>query len=214
MKKLFNFIIIALLVFGAYYAYKIVSFDPSNEMYTLGPELYEQVKAQNTGYASLDQVSPDFLEILVYIEDKRFYKHFGFDVISIAKAVKRNIAAKTFEAGGSTLSQQLAKNLFYSREKTLERKAYELWTAIELEKLFTKDQILEMYINVIYYGSDAYGITSAAKVYYDKAPGALTQEEAAMLVGIIPAPSLYNPITDAELAADRQAQVLKTFKAR
>lgn len=214
MKKFFSLIIIIALVFGAYFVLKVVSFDPSNDTYTLSTELYQQVKAQNPNYLTLDQVSPDFLEILVYIEDKRFYKHFGFDLISIAKAVKRNVAAKTFEAGGSTLSQQLAKNLFYSREKTLERKAYELWTAIELERLFTKDQILEMYINVIYYGSDAYGISSASKVYFDKTPDGLTIEESAMLVGIIPAPSLYNPITNSELASQRQAQVLKTFKNR
>lgn len=207
-KNLMRFALVLVVVFGSFFAIQVVTHDPSNEQYTLGPELLGQIKAQQPQYLTLREMPEHFPKMLVAVEDKRFYRHYGFDLISIVKAVKRNVAEGGYAAGGSTITQQLAKNLFYSHEKLLSRKVYELWTAIQLERLFSKDEILEMYINVIYYGQDAYGLSAAAKTYFNKAAKDLTLEESAMLVGILPAPSVYNPVANPDLAKERQNNVL------
>ncbi len=184
--------------------------DPDGQ-YKLDKNLYNNIaKAEN--YLTLDKVSPEFVEILVANEDRRFYQHSGIDIKRTAGVALADIKAGEFIAGGSTISQQLAKNLYYSSDKSLMRKALELGTALRLEYYFTKDQILEMYINVIYYGSDAYGIKAAAETYYQKSPLELTQTESATLVGLLPAPSLYNPNADAERAAEQAQKALQTFQ--
>jgi len=212
MKKLMQLVLTFVILLGLYQGYKIVTFDPSNDLYTLDPNLYQHIQLTTVGYLPLDEIAPEFLEMVVLVEDKRFYKHFGFDPIAIFNAMMRNVEEKSLFAGGSTLSQQLAKNLFYTREKTIERKLYELWTAITLERYFGKDQILEMYVNIIFYGSDANGIAAAARTYFDKRPSELTEEESALLVGLLPAPSVYNPFVNPEIAAKRQAMVLEIYR--
>lgn len=207
-KNILRFAVVVLVVFGAFYGLQVITHDPSNESYTLGPQLIDQVRSSKAHYVPLSEMPDYYPKMLVAVEDKRFYRHYGFDIISIVKAVKRNVVEQAYAAGGSTITQQLAKNLFYSHEKLLSRKIYELWTAIQLERLFSKDEILEMYINVIYYGQDAYGLAAAAKTYFKKAPGALSLEESALLVGILPAPSVYNPIVNPDLAKERQNNVL------
>ncbi len=184
---------------------------PKDGDYALDPTLYQQVAAQ-PDYVMLKDISPIFLDILIANEDKRFYQHSGFDIIRIGGAFIGNIKAGELETGGSTITQQLAKNLFYTREQTLNRKLLELGTAIRLEYYFTKQQILEMYINVIYYGSDAYGIAQACQVYYQKTPDQLTIDEAAMLVGLLPAPSVYNPNNNLELAKQQQRETLQKYR--
>ncbi len=213
-KNLLRFALILALVFGSFFAYQVITFDPSNETYVLGPELIMLIRESQPNYTKLKDMPEHFYTMVVAVEDKRFYRHYGFDLISIAKAVKRNVAEGSYAAGGSTITQQLAKNLFYSQEKRLTRKIYELWTAIQLERLFSKEEILEMYINVIYYGQDAYGVSSAARVYFDKKPSELTLEESALLVGILPAPSVFNPIANPELAKERQNNVLWIYDNR
>lgn len=210
-KRLIRFIVILGLVFGTFFAFQVITFDPSNTQYTLGPELLEQVRSQTPNYVALKELPEHFYTALVAVEDKRFYRHYGFDLISITKALQRNLVEKSYAAGGSTITQQLAKNLFYTQEKRLSRKIYELWTAIQLERLFSKDEILEMYINIIYYGQDAYGVAQAARVYFDKPASQLTLEESALLVGILPAPSVYNPIVNPDLAKERQNNVLWVY---
>ncbi len=184
---------------------------PKDGAYALDRTLYQQVSAQ-TDYVMLEDISPIFLDILIANEDKRFYQHRGFDIIRIGGAFIGNIKAGELETGGSTITQQLAKNLFYTREQTLNRKLLELGTAIRLEHYFSKAQILEMYINVIYYGSDAYGIAQASQIYYNKTPAQLTTDEAAMLVGLLPAPSVYNPNNNLDLAKRHQAEALQKYR--
>ncbi len=209
MKKWIKIIVAVCLLLATSLAV-LVLHQPSQGKYTLNKDLYNRLSEQ-PGYVKLESVSPLFLDVLVANEDKRFYSHKGFDLIRISGAALGNIRAGELQTGGSSITQQLAKNLFYSCEQTLTRKLLELGTAIRLEYYFSKAQILEMYINVIYYGSDAYGIAAASRIYYDKPPDQLTLEESAMLVGLLPAPSVYNPNNDLALAERCKRNALNTY---
>ncbi len=213
MKKWLKRLIIIIVVLCSLLLLGIVGLvihTPEGGDYALNRDLYQQLAAQ-PNYVKLADVSPIFLDILIANEDKRFYNHNGFDIIRIGGAIAGNIKAGQLETGGSTITQQLAKNLFYTREQTLSRKLLELGTAIRLEYYFNKQQILEMYINVIYYGSDAYGILQASDVYYKTTPAELTIDQSAMLVGLLPAPSVYNPNNDLALAERCKRNALNTY---
>ncbi len=210
MKKLLKILIVIIVVFTLG-ALAVIMHQPEGGDYILDHSLYQKIAAR-PDYVKLEDVNPVFLDVLLANEDKRFYQHNGFDVVRIGGAFIGNIKAHELVTGGSTITQQLAKNLFYSREQTLSRKLFELGTAIRLEYYFSKQQILEMYINVIYYGSDAYGIAEASRIYFNKTADQLNLEEATMLVGLLPAPSVYNPNSDIELARQRQAEALQIYR--
>ncbi|MCM1524343.1 MAG: transglycosylase domain-containing protein [Ruminococcus sp.] len=163
-------------------------------------------------FCSYSELPEFYINAVISVEDKRFYKHSGVDPIAVVRAVAHDIAAGSPEQGGSTITQQLAKNLYYSREKKLERKFAELFTAFEIEKSFSKEEIFELYVNVIYFGSGYYGISSAARGYCGKSPAELTEYECAMLAGLPNAPSAYSPDTAPELTEQRTEQVLKEIK--
>lgn len=211
MKKMIRKILFLVALVALVSGYWIYQHDPSGPTYSLSPKLIQEVQTHQETYVALEEVAPVFLEMLVQIEDKRFYSHPGFDPIAIMQALFRNIKAGEIQAGGSTLTQQLAKVLFYTQEQTLTRKLLELGTAYKLEQLFTKDELLALYINVIYYGNQAYGLSAACETYFNKQPIDLSREEAAMLVGLIPAPSVYNPVANPALAIERQDLVLKRY---
>lgn len=145
----------------------------------------------------------------VAIEDKRFYDHFGLDVIGLGRAVWRNATSGKVEQGGSTLTQQLAKNLFLTQERTMSRKVQEAILALWLERNYRKDQILELYLNRVYFGAGAYGIEAAAQRYFGKSARALNLGEAAILAGLMKSPSRLAPNRNPEGAAERAALVLK-----
>ncbi len=159
-------------------------------------------------YVLLKDIPRNLRNAVVAVEDKRFFAHNGFDVESIARATVVNVEAGEIEEGGSTITQQLAKNLFLSQERSFTRKFEELLLAIQLERHFDKNKILEMYLNTIYFGSDFYGIHDAAKGYFDKEPKELNLAECAMLAGIPNAPSVYSPYVNFDLARQRQLIVL------
>lgn len=148
----------------------------------------------------------------VAIEDKRFYSHFGLDVLGLGRAVVRNLTSRKVEQGGSTLTQQLAKNLFLTQERTMSRKAQEVILALWLERTYKKDQILELYLNRVYFGSGAYGIEAAAQRYYGKPSKALTLAEATTLAGLMKSPSRLAPNRNPTGAAERAALVLKEMQ--
>jgi penicillin-binding protein 1A/penicillin-binding protein 2A len=133
-------------------------------------------------------------------------------MVGIGRALVSNIKSGSLKEGGSTITQQLAKNLFLSRDKKISRKLEELILAIKLEGMYTKDEILEMYLNIIYYGSGAYGIGNASQVYFEKDVSELSLEECALLAGIPKAPSLYNPKADSEKAKKRQDTILNLME--
>ncbi|MGH6926450.1 MAG: transglycosylase domain-containing protein [Propylenella sp.] len=145
---------------------------------------------------------------VIAIEDRRFRSHFGVDPVGLARAVARNFFAGGVVEGGSTLTQQLAKNMFLTPERSLKRKVQEVVLSLWLETKFTKDQILEMYLNRVYFGNGAYGIDAAARRYFDVEPAQLTLPQAAVLAGVLPAPSRYAPNRNPEAAAQRASLVL------
>jgi penicillin-binding protein 1A len=156
----------------------------------------------------VDSLPPYVPAAFVAIEDRRFYHHPGFDPIGMLRAMGRNIKAGHVVQGGSTLTQQLAKNLFLTPEQNLRRKVQEIMLAVWLEHRFTKKQILGLYMNRVYFGSGAYGIEAASQRYFDKPAKKLTVGEAALLAGMMKAPSRYNPVNDAQRSAKRADVVL------
>ena len=150
----------------------------------------------------------------VPIEDRRFYEHWGFDMTGMARAALVNIQHGRIEEGASTITQQLVKNLFLANEQTFTRKAQELLLALDIESTYAKDEILEMYLNVVYYGAGFYGVNAASEGYYGKSPAALDLPEASMLAGIPNAPSELSPFTNFIAAKKRQAVVLDTMEAQ
>ncbi|BBK33790.1 penicillin-binding protein 1A [Allostella humosa] len=145
---------------------------------------------------------------LLATEDRRFYQHFGVDLLGVARAIYQNIRAGRVVEGGSTITQQLAKNLFLTQDRTTRRKVQEALLAFWLERRFTKDEILTIYLNRIYFGSGTYGIDAAARRYFAKPATKLSLYEAAVLAGLPKAPSRLNPLRDPDLAAARAGEVL------
>jgi len=158
----------------------------------------------------LSEISDHAEKALVSAEDKNFYEHSGFSLISILGALYANLLnGDATGYGGSTLTQQLAKNTLLSTEQTIMRKYQELTIALAIEQNYSKDEILDLYLNSVYYGEGAFGIGNAAKVYFGKSANDLTLAESTMLIGVLPAPSAYSPITgNPEYAKERQATVL------
>ena len=144
----------------------------------------------------------------VAIEDRRFYEHEGFDPVGIARAIVADLGQRRGAQGASTITQQLARNLFLTNDRTMERKANELLYAIQLERKFTKAQILALYLSRVYFGSGAYGLEAAAQRYFDKPAAKLTIREAAALAGVLKSPTHYNPADQPERSAGRSALVL------
>lgn len=159
----------------------------------------------------LDQISDYTEKALISSEDKNFYDHGGFSVISIIGALFANLRSGDATGyGGSTLTQQLAKNTLLSSNQTFLRKYQELTVSVAIEQRYNKDEILDMYLNSVYYGEGSFGIAAAAKTYFNKSAADLDLAESAMLIGVLPAPSAYSPITGSmEFAKERQATVLK-----
>lgn len=174
--------------------------------------MQEEIQGRDS-YISLEELPEDYIDSVVAVEDKRFYHHVGIDLIAIGRALYNDIRAGALVEGGSTITQQLAKNQYFTQEKKLSRKAAELFMAIEMEKHFSKDEILELYVNSIYFGNGYYGVREASLGYYGKEPGTLTQEECMMLAGIPNAPSVYNPVDNPKLAQKRLAQVKRLVNA-
>ena len=157
---------------------------------------------------SLDQVPPYLPEALLATEDRRFYSHFGLDMRGLLRATIANIRAGHVVQGGSTITQQLAKNVFLTPDRTVRRKGQEIMLALWLEHTMTKEQILTLYLNRVYFGAGTYGVDAAAHKYFGKPAAQVSPFEAAMLAGMVKAPSRYNPLIDPKRAAERAKLVL------
>ena len=200
---------------------------PANQLHEIRePDAAEQIarvlfirravsaRLNPSDYVPIGRISPDLKEAIVAIEDRRFYDHWGFDMTGMARAALVNIQHGRIEEGASTITQQLVKNLFLANEQTFTRKGQELLLALAIENAYTKDEILEMYMNVVYYGSGFYGVNAASEGYYGKAPAALDLPEASMLAGVPNAPSELSPFTNFIAAKKRQAIVLDAMEAQ
>jgi penicillin-binding protein 1A len=151
------------------------------------------------------------VQAVIAVEDRRFYHHFGIDPIGLARAVYVNLRHEHMVQGGSTITQQLAKNLFLSPDRTLRRKIQEAMLALWLEHVYSKDQILTAYLNRVYLGAGAYGVDAAAQTYFGKPVSRLTLREAATIAGLLKAPSRYSPVNNPDEAAQRAQVVLETM---
>ena len=216
LLKIFAVLVITLLTYVAYclitlpnmseainrtrQPFTTIIADNGNEVQTFGTVYSEIIRSEELPQYVVDAI--------VYTEDRRFYSHFGFDIISFTRAMIANIFAGRYAQGGSTITQQVAKNLFLTSEKSVRRKAQELLLAFWLEYKFTKEQILTLYLNRVYLGSGAYGIEAASQKYFQKTSRDLNIMEAAVIAGMLKAPSRYNPIASKERAMERAKVVL------
>ena len=176
---------------------------------TLIGTLYREART----WTKLEDVSPALEKAVLAIEDTRFYEHRGVDPIGVGRAIFGKVAGGGDSQGASTITMQLARNLFLSPKQSMDRKLKEVLVAIEIEKSFTKREILELYLNQIYFGSGAYGVHSAAWIYFGKKPKDLTPAEAALIAGLPQAPSEYSPFENLKDAKERQKLVLQRMRA-
>jgi penicillin-binding protein 1A len=182
-------------------------------LYSLHDEPFASLAPEFRIFVPLDRIPPLVRNAVLDAEDAQFYEHGGISLKGVARAAIRNLASAKVREGGSTITQQLAKSLFLSADRTLSRKVKEFQIAREIEKRYSKDKILEMYLNAIYFGSGAYGIEAAARTYFSKSVGQLRAAEAALLAGLIKAPSLYSPLANAAKAKARRDYVLDRMQA-
>lgn len=217
-KKIFkllklNFLLLILLCGGIfiyiktspkpeiYSANNLVLYDSTENVFFQGNESKEWI--------GLDEISDYLIKATIYTEDKHFYKHFGFDLFRILKASYINIISGKTMQGSSTITQQYAKNLFLDFDKTWKRKWDEMWYTMKIEANYSKDEILEGYLNTINYGHGMYGIENASKFYFNKSAKDLDLAEASILTGIPKSPANYSPIVNFDLAKKRQLTILE-----
>ncbi len=181
----------------------------ASKVYDEKGRYYGSIGIQRRFYVPLEKIPPNVINAFIATEDQNFWKHPGVDPISIIRAAIVNYKAGRIVQGGSTITQQLAKNLFLSPQRTVERKIKEILLAIKIERTFPKEKILELYLNQIYLGSGAYGVEAAARTYFGKHVWELNLEEAALLAALPKAPAKYNPFYHPERALKRRNYVLK-----
>lgn len=178
-------------------------------VYDVNGDLYSRLYGENRLLVPLEDVSPHFIDALLAREDARFYNHFGFDPIGIARAIVRNLTGGALRQGASTITQQLARNSFPLGGRTLDRKLLEAFVALRIEFTFSKRQILEHYINRIYYGSGFYGLEIASQAYFGKSSKDLTLGESAMMAGLIRSPNRFSPLRNLSGAQRERDTVLE-----
>ena len=178
-------------------------------VYTADGHMIGEFGEERRALVDISQVPANLRNAILAAEDERFYTHPGIDVIGLARAALANFSSGERGQGASTITMQVARNFFLSREKTYNRKFYEVLLALKIERNLSKDKILELYINQIFLGQRAYGFASAARIYYGKQIGELSLAEAAMLAGLPKAPSLFNPVSNPRRATVRQQYVLR-----
>lgn len=167
---------------------------------------------QKDSFTEFEELPQIYVQAVMAVEDKRFQRHLGVDPIAICRAVRNDILAGRFVEGGSTITQQLAKNMYFGQGKDLTRKVAEVFVAMELERDYSKEEIFELYVNAIYFGDGYYDVASASRGYFGKEPEEMSDYECTLLAGIPNAPSVYAPTKNPELAAKRQLKVLERME--
>lgn len=193
---------------------KLDVYEPARttKIYAADGTLIATLFDENRTYVDYDKIAPIMVSALVAIEDRRFFDHEGVDLKGIARALMGNASSGGVEQGASTLTMQLARRLFLTDERTYARKAREAVLAYRIDHHYSKEKILELYLNEVYFGSGAYGIDSAAAVYFGKNPDKLELWQAAMLAGLVQAPTAYSPLDDRKAALARMSEVLQAMK--
>jgi penicillin-binding protein 1A len=193
---------------------ELENFEPSavTRIYSADQVLLDELFLEKRIIVPIGQFPDNLITALINIEDRLFYTHSGIDLKGIVRAVIKDILAGHFAEGASTITQQLAKTLFLTKEKTLTRKVKEAILAIQLERRYTKDEILALYLNQIYFGSGAYGVESAAQRYFGKPASQMDLSQCALIAGLPKAPSTYSPLNNPDLAAKRRNLVLSVMR--
>lgn len=171
-------------------------------------EKLEEIQGKEN-FTSYEELPQRYIDAVIAAEDRRFFRHHGFDILATSRAAWHNIEAMSLVEGGSTITQQLAKNMYFTQEKKFSRKVAEIFVSKELEKLCDKETLFELYVNSIYFGSGYYSVYDAAQGYYGKEPSELDDYECTMLAGVPNAPSVYSPDVNPTLAEERRQQVLE-----
>ncbi len=182
-------------------------------IYDQNGEIVSKISNSNIEGVRLDQIPKELIEAVISVEDQQFYKHTGVNYFGIARAFTQNTLKGEVVAGGSTITQQLSKNAFLTQERTYSRKFKELFIAMKIERAYSKDDILERYLNQIYFGEGAWGVQRAAEVYFGKDVSELTLSESATLAGLIKAPTHLSPYKDMEKSMERRNIVLSLMKS-
>ena len=207
IKRIILLLIILIAIAGGVLAYKGHKIYKDVLEKTSVADKVTQIKSQEN-YTELKDLPDFYKNAVIAVEDRRFYKHGPIDPIAIARAVFVNIKSWELQEGGSTITQQLAKNIYFTQEKSALRKVAEMYMAYEIERNCDKDTILELYLNTSYFGDGYYCVNDASEGYYGKEPKDMNRNEASMLAGIPNAPSAYCPTKHLNLAKQRQVQVL------
>lgn len=209
-KTIINVLILVFMAVSCGFTWKLpaVEVPQASVVYDINGRVINGLTPQNRISVSLQEISPDFINALIAVEDKNFYRHHGVDIIGIFRAVVVNIKAGKVVEGGSTITQQTAKNIFLSNERTFTRKIKELYYTFQLERKYSKDEILAIYCNSIYFGQGAYGVEAAARTFFGSSAGDLTLAQAALLAGVPRWPDRYDPYKHPEDAKNRQKVVL------
>lgn len=207
-KKILVVLLILILVAGT--VCFIIGYSTYSKALDEKPLITRIEEIENSdNFITFSKLPKNYLNAVVAVEDHRFYDHGPIDLIAIARAIWVNVTNWELREGGSTITQQLAKNVVLSQEETASRKLGEVIAAFDIEKNYSKDEILTLYVNTCYFGDGYYGIYEASMGYYNKEPKDLNLDEASMLAGVPNAPSVYAPTVNPDLARKRQEHVLE-----
>ena len=207
--KIFLWIfILMLMIFSIILGLGYLKYKDAINKISLNDAVFEIKNSDN--YIKISDMSEDYKTAVVAIEDHRFYNHKGIDIISIIRSTYVNLINKSLDYGGSTITQQVGKNIYFTQEKSPVRKIAEIFVAFDLEKNYSKDEILELYLNIIYFGKGYYGISDASYGYFNKSPKELSFYEATYLAGLPNAPSVYSE--NDKLGEERRLQVVDALE--
>jgi len=185
----------------------------STKVYDIHNEVIAEFSVEKRALLPLNRIPVDMQNAVIAMEDNRFFKHWGISPRGIARALLRDLLHQRAAQGASTITQQLAKLIFLKPEKTISRKVREIFMALQIEKNFSKQEILQLYLNQIYFGTGAHGVQAAAKIYFGKEVRDLTLGDCALLTGLIPRPEAYSPFRNPEKALQRKKLVLQRMLA-
>ena len=210
IKRIIIFVILIVLFAGAFLTYQgYTMYKDALDKISVKDKVAE-LQAQDN-YTKFEDLPEFYVDAVVAVEDHRFYDHGALDFIGIGRAFWTNLKSFELKEGGSSITQQVAKNIYFTQEKTALRKVAEIFMAYEIERNCDKNTILEIYVNTSYFGKGYDGIKEAANGYYDKEPKDMNKYECSMMAGVPNAPSVYAPTKNPDLASQRQRQVLETM---
>lgn len=227
MKKIFYFFIILILFFSSLLSVLWFSLPDPSPLKVRNPKItalmkFRMKQAEKMGkkyvirqkWKTLNEISPYLINAVLISEDDRFYSHYGIDWIELKESIKKDIKKRRFVRGASTISQQVAKNLYLSPKKTVWRKFIEILISLKLEKTLTKRRILEIYLNIAEWGNGIFGAEAASQFYFGKSASELTPFESASLASILPNPHKYSPLSNTRFVKKRRERILNIMKKR